>query len=502
MSHAASDAERVLLPYRVQADRLLLLTLVALLAISLGVAAATDTWQLALAVGAPALVVPALIQRAAPGSLASRIAVACALMVFAALTIQQSRGMMEAHFGIFVLLAFLLYYRDWRPVFAAAVLIAVHHLGFNYLQAANWGGILIFDSGASLWRVALHAAYVVAEAGVLMYLAVRLRREALEAARVASAAEAIGQGELCVPVAQEGGSALLATVETMRKALAATIRDVRHSSGAVSATVDRLKGVSTEVERLMQRQHDETSRLATSIADMEREVSAHAEHAGEAHQAAEHSGRLAREGSTVVRASIENIGAIERSIRQSASSVEELGARSERVAEMVHLIRDIADQTNLLALNAAIEAARAGEQGRGFAVVADEVRKLAERTSVATGDIGRMIEDIDASRTRALERIAEAVERASAGTTQAGEAEATIVHITDESQRVTEVIAGIAATLRQQLAATRQLAGSVAEVDKLSAGCAEAARGVNGEALALDGASGTLVRAVDRFRID
>src|SRR5690606_29034559 len=150
---------------------------------------------------------------------------------------------------------------------------------FNYLQAANWGGILIFDSGASLWRVALHAAYVVAEAGVLMYLAVRLRREALEAARVASAAEAIGQGELCVPVAQEGGSALLATVETMRKARAATIRDVRHSSGAVSATVDRLKGVSTEVERLMQRQHDETSRLATSIADMEREVSAHAEHA-------------------------------------------------------------------------------------------------------------------------------------------------------------------------------------------------------------------------------
>src|SRR5690606_14320484 len=246
----------------------------------------------------------------------------------------------------------------------------------------------------------------------------------------------------------------------------------------------------------------ETSRLATSIADMEREVSAHAEHAGEAHQAAEHSGRLAREGSTVVRASIENIGAIERSIRQSAASVEELGARSERVAEMVHLIRDIADQTNLLALNAAIEAARAGEQGRGFAVVADEVRKLAERTSVATGDIGRMIEDIDASRTRALERIAEAVERASAGTTQAGEAEATIVHITDESQRVTEVIAGRAATLRQQLAATRQLAGSVAEVDKLSAGCAEAARGVNGEALALDGASGTLVRAVDRFRID
>src|SRR5690606_30570852 len=111
MSHAASDAERVLLPYRVQADRLLLPTLVALLAISLGVAAATDTWQLALAVGAPALVVPALIQRAAPGSLASRIAVACALMVFAALTIQQSRGMMEAHFGIFVLLAFLLYYR-------------------------------------------------------------------------------------------------------------------------------------------------------------------------------------------------------------------------------------------------------------------------------------------------------------------------------------------------------------------------------------------------------
>ena len=499
MSHSV-HTEELLRDHRSQADRVMLVSLAGLLLISLGVASATGTWLLALAVGLPALVVPALVHRLSPGSLASRIAVACALMVFSALTIQQTRGEIEAHFGIFVLLAFLLYYRDWRPILAAALLIAVHHLGFNYLQAANLG-FWIFDSGPSLKLVFVHAAYVVVEAGMLMYMAVRLQGESIGAARVAEASARIGQGDLARPVEDATGDALLGAVESMRGALAATMREVQADAATVARIVGSLKTLADEVDRMTSRQSEESGGLNRAIAGMEEAMSSHAEDAERAREIALRSGALARDGGAVVRASIERMSDIEQRIRVSSASVDELGSRSERIAEMVSLISDIAAQTNLLALNAAIEAARAGEQGRGFAVVADEVRKLAERTSTATADITRLIEDIDAARRKALDSIADAVERATQGAAHAGDAAQSIDGIVAGASEVEHAIEEIAATLREQLAASRRIAQSVGEVSELAARCNQAARGVNDEAVSLDHASGSLRGTVERFRL-
>ena len=112
----------------------------------------------------------------APGRLASRIGVAIAFMVFSALMIQQTHGMIEAHFSIFVLLSFLLFYRDWRPILVAAVLIAAHHVAFNFLQAAN-SGVYIFIQGPDLRIVLVHALFVVFDSAWLIYMAIKLRAE-------------------------------------------------------------------------------------------------------------------------------------------------------------------------------------------------------------------------------------------------------------------------------------------------------------------------------------
>jgi methyl-accepting chemotaxis protein len=188
----------------------------------------TDSATLALMVGVPALLVPWLIYRMAPGSVASRIAIACALMVFSALTIQQSKGMIESHFGIFTLLAFLLYYRDWRPIVAAAGLIAVHHVAFGYLQAINVGGITLLSGQVHIAVIAMHAAYVVFEAAVLIFMATILKREALESALVAELSGKISEGDFSADPMAVNTTAmpLLNKVSQMQKSLQSTLKDI------------------------------------------------------------------------------------------------------------------------------------------------------------------------------------------------------------------------------------------------------------------------------------
>ncbi len=228
ISSQAINAERILQPQRAAADRIMLGMMVFLTLICLGVGFLTKTLSLALAVAVPAWLVPMAIYRAAPGSLASRLAIACALMIYSALTIQQTQGMTETHFGIFTLLAFLLYYRDWRPIVAAAGLIAVHHVAFGALQYLGTGGVYVLDGEVHVGVIALHAAYVVFEAGVLIFMAGILQREAVESALVAELAGQISEGDFSSRGAElsQARFPLLHKVSRMQQSLQATLQDI------------------------------------------------------------------------------------------------------------------------------------------------------------------------------------------------------------------------------------------------------------------------------------
>ena len=245
----SDNAERVLQPQRAAADRIMLSMMVFLLLVCLGIGWQTQTTALALWVGLPALLVPLMLYRLAPGSLVVRLAIACALMVFSALSIQQTQGMIESHFGIFTLLAFLLFYRDWRPIVAAAGLIAVHHVGFGYLQALNAGGIALVAGEVHLGVVAVHAGYVVFEAAVLIFMATILKREALESAFVAQLAAQIGDGNFSSQ-AQRADIAqfpLLLKMTQMQQSLQSTLQDViAVMTAAAQGHLDRRVGVEAK----------------------------------------------------------------------------------------------------------------------------------------------------------------------------------------------------------------------------------------------------------------
>jgi methyl-accepting chemotaxis protein len=181
-----------------KADYLLASILCALFLMSIAIASYNNSWSEALLVGLPTMILPWVLIKLLPTSLITRLTISAALMIFSGLFIQQLQGMNEAHFSVFIFLALTFFYRDWRPIFFAAVVIAVHHVLFNFLQVGNTG-IYVFANGASLKLLIIHALGVVFEAALLIYMAVSLDKEVrllgVEPSELAEVANKISKGD-------------------------------------------------------------------------------------------------------------------------------------------------------------------------------------------------------------------------------------------------------------------------------------------------------------------
>jgi len=266
--------------------------------------------------------------------------------------------------------------------------------------------------------------------------------------------------------------------------------------GIVTRIVFNSTQVATMAEKLMheaentasgsQEQNAAAEMAAEAVAEMAGGMSDVAENAEEsariAQQAQEHSARGAR----IVEEASAEIERIARSVEQSAQVVATLGERSEAISGIARTIREIADQTNLLALNAAIEAARAGEQGRGFAVVADEVRKLAERTSAATGEITEMIAAIQSETRNAIGTIRDGSEQARNGAQLARQAAEALELINRGAQETTEKVDVIARAAQAQATRTSEVAEQVSNIMGLADRNNDGARRTLEEARQLD----------------
>jgi methyl-accepting chemotaxis protein len=278
------------------------------------------------------------------------------------------------------------------------------------------------------------------------------------------------------------------------------IRDVAATAQEVAGAAHEIAASSEEIAAGMQRQSEQTTQVSAAVEEMEATVLEVVRQAEAATEDASQNGEQARAGGSVVRETISSINAIAGLVNESAKSIGELGQRSEQIGEIINVIKDIADQTNLLALNAAIEAARAGEHGRGFAVVADEVRKLAERTTHATKEVSESILAIQRETSTAVEQMGQGTRSVGSGVALAEQAGGTLETIVAGAQNVGAVVHTIATAIEQQSTAMTGIAQSIESINSVTRQGTEGAAQAAAAAAQLSVKSQQLQTLVDQFK--
>ncbi|MEM1331514.1 MAG: methyl-accepting chemotaxis protein [Planctomycetota bacterium] len=279
------------------------------------------------------------------------------------------------------------------------------------------------------------------------------------------------------------------------------LRETSESAKSVGDRARRAQGIMAEADVLIEDQAQRLGNVAAATEEFSSSIRHVTEETSRVSDETEASGTAAQSGQEVVSRTIDSIGSITNAVRAAGDMANSLGAKSNEIAEIVGVINDIADQTNLLALNAAIEAARAGEHGRGFAVVADEVRKLAERTTQATQEVASSVEQIRTETTSVVEHMKNGqglVEEGSARAREAGEA---LTDIVQRSNTLLSSVSTIATTTTEQKGATEEITRSLAEINDSSAQTATASRDAAAELTALAEESNQLLQSISRFKL-
>lgn len=286
----------------------------------------------------------------------------------------------------------------------------------------------------------------------------------------------------------------------MTDSLRTLIGRISGSVGQIAAAAEQLSAVTAQTSVGVQKQREETDQVATAMHEMAATVQEVAQNAEQASSAARQADQQARQGDLVVKEAIGQIDSLSGEVEHSAHAIEELNTESGRIGSVLEVIRAVAEQTNLLALNAAIEAARAGEQGRGFAVVADEVRALARRTHDSTEEIEGLIGNLQRVAQKAVEQMQTSRDLTQRTVDLAGEAGIALGRITESVSTIEQMNQQIAAAAEEQSAVAENISESVTRVRDIGEQSASGSEQTAGASAELARLGVELQGLVARFR--
>ncbi len=319
---------------------------------------------------------------------------------------------------------------------------------------------------------------------------------------LASAAQHIAQNNLTVTVSPKSERDVLGNAfKTMVQNLTTMVRQLSDNASQLVSAATEISSSSEQMSKGAQDQSGQVGQVSSAIEEMTATIVESSRNAGEATEGAKSASQNATTGGQIVNDTIHGMQRIAEVVRTSADSIGKLAKSADQIGEIISVIDDIADQTNLLALNAAIEAARAGEQGRGFAVVADEVRKLAERTGKATGEITEMIKGIQNETSEAVRSMESGITEVDSGRQLADKAGSSLSEIVNMSQRVMDMIQQIATATEEQSTAAEQISKNIEHIASVTKETATGAEQSAAAAEQLNRQAENMKQMVQKFRI-
>ena len=310
----------------------------------------------------------------------------------------------------------------------------------------------------------------------------------------------VATGDLSGEIPPAPSGSMLDSMGQMVAALRLMMRDINALSGQLARGAEQISTSSREVAQAAHKQSDATSSMAAAIEEMTVSINHISDNAKDTQQYSSSSLELSHSGVERIEGATREIRDIAVSVSAASDRIRKLEARARQISTIASVIKDIANQTNLLALNAAIEAARAGEQGRGFAVVADEVRKLAERTSTATVEIEQMISGIETDTVEVVQAMDATLPEVDEGISAAEEAATALRQIKDGATTTLEHIREVADSTREQSLASDNIAQKVEEIASMVEETSAAMQASAETAARLEQIASELNTLVGRFR--
>ncbi len=417
-------------------------------------AALTTIVVVVIAVGLPLFLIATQ-----PFAQVTRHVVGVAAQVLTALHIQLASGLTELHFEIFTLLAVLTWYRDWKVFVSSVAFIAVHHVGF-YVMQSNGASLYIFEEGHLLFSIlVVHAFFAVSEGAVLGIMASHNHKEAVAGLKLKQAVDIVlaDPNNLALDKACDIDPNRQSPFGKLLWTFRDTLNSVQATNQKVNENAEILCDVNKSVENATNQSVADVGMIATAMDEMTTTIGDVARRTNDVGAASTTALQNTEGAKQTIANANHDVVELKAQLQTMSDIVASLDNKTQQISEVMTSIQAVAEQTNLLALNAAIEAARAGEQGRGFAVVADEVRNLAGNTKTSTDRIREVSAELNEDTSTAVNIISQCVELADASSNSSSSAAGSMDSLVSLINDVAENITSVATAAEEQVAASDEI---------------------------------------------